>query len=247
MKLKILFLSCFFLNSTFLFSQLTISGTLYGEKNESLAFALVSITHLEKDSSQQITTNIDGEFIIELSLKGLYSIEFEYVGYQSNSFEFELNQDTVINQKLALLPYVLEEIHVVGYKVPLIDRGLPADTIVRKVAKDCEIDSIRRKGLLKPQEAYQFLKDYLTYPAYSISEEEEGRLYAQFSIDSIGNISSIQIRKGYTECLENMIKSALICMPPVVMLDEGSNYGYDNYNKGFEVGEYLLPVRFELR
>lgn len=227
--------------------QTTISGNLIDENNEPIPFAKINLTKINNNSTVLDESGFDGEFKIDSLSIGHYSIKFSAVGYESCELEFDLNGDTVINKTLLPGPEVFDEIVVVGYAVPLIDCDDQAFVQVKMVPKDCNLDTIRRQGNLAPLEVGKFLTNYLQYPAYSLAEMEQGSVFARFKIDSLGNVRGIQIVKGVSECLDNQVKSALLCMPKVVMMEKLPNGRY-NYNgtNAFKEGEYVLPVKFVL-
>ena len=231
------------------FCQNTISGNLVDENAAYIPFARISLTEIENKTTFICQSGFDGEFKIDSLSTGRYTMEFSAIGYKSSGLEFDLNGDTVINRTLVPGPELLEEIEVVGYEVPLIDRDDQSLVQVKLVPKDCDLDTVQRPGRLTALEAYKFLINYLTYPEYSIAQLEQGWVGAAFKIDSTGTVRALRIEKSVSECLDNQVISALGCMPKVVMRKKLPNGQYSEPEglEGFKEGEYFLPVRFELQ
>jgi TonB family protein len=160
---------------------------------------------------------------------------------------FELRSDTIIDMYLESVPEMTQEIVVKGYIVPIIERNNQPYTFKKIVPKNCDLDTIQRAGLLTPMEAREYLFEYLKYPAYSIAEENQGKVYVLVSIDSTGNFTDVQIKKGVSDCLDNMAKSAFLTMPKMIMKKKQVNGRYNEYaTHESEEGEYIFPISFVL-
>jgi len=114
----------------------SIKGTVTDkETGEELPFVKVIIF---QNGNQKgfASTGLDGKFIVASLSPGEYDVELRFVGYQSKREEGVLvNSDrlTVRNYELGATSEMLDEIEVVFYKVPLIDKdgGASGATVTR--------------------------------------------------------------------------------------------------------------------
>ncbi|MCC7454442.1 MAG: energy transducer TonB [Crocinitomix sp.] len=78
----------------------------------------------------------------------------------------------------------------------------------------------------------------LDYPQTAIDKGEQSMVYVQFTVDSLGKIQNIRIRKGVSEALDQEVIRLVSLMPDWI---PGSVNG-----KPANV-EMTIPIRFELR
>ncbi len=114
----------------------TIKGTVVDEAGEPLPFVNVTLWQ-NGNMKTGATTDFDGHFKISNVEPGKYDIEVSYVGYQKQKLEGII----VKGSKLLPLPNIvlkegdlLDEVEVVAYKVPLIDKdgGATGGTVTRE-------------------------------------------------------------------------------------------------------------------
>ena len=89
---RIIFLSAFFI-STFAFAQKasSISGVLMDAElnNEPLKFAKVSI----KETGKEVFTDENGVFKFENLTEGTYTLEYSFVGYETQEAKSKISND----------------------------------------------------------------------------------------------------------------------------------------------------------
>jgi len=109
MKTKVLFLFLFGMMVQFNYAQ---TGTLKGnikdtENNEVLPFAYITV----KDSSKETSTNLDGDF--ELNLEpGTYTVSIGFVGYETKEIyrvKIDTDHTTVLNSSISPVSIEPEE------------------------------------------------------------------------------------------------------------------------------------------
>ena len=92
--MKYSLLTLFTLVSTFTFAQIT--GTVTSNQNEPLPVVNIFIEHTYTGT----TTNNDGNYLLDISKTGDYTITFQYLGYKT------LKKTVTINK----LPFVLDAV-----------------------------------------------------------------------------------------------------------------------------------------
>lgn len=100
-----------------------ISGKVLDEKKEPLIGAVVqvSVNGIVKGGA---ATDYDGNYIIKPLAKGNYTVKIQYSGYYAHTSHVTLGEaNAVKNVQLKINPKQLDEVRVVGYKVPLIMGG----------------------------------------------------------------------------------------------------------------------------
>lgn len=134
----LLLLAAFLSFSAATFAQLgtgTIKGTVIdGDIGGGVPFANVV---LERNGNLVTgsATDIDGNFTIKSISPGKYDLVISYVGYQTIKLEgVEVNADriTILEEKQTTISagQALEEVQVIGYKVPLIKKDGGSETTV---------------------------------------------------------------------------------------------------------------------
>jgi protein TonB len=104
-------------------------------------------------------------------------------------------------------------------------------------------DSIYEDTMIEPhfpggnEALFKWIQTNLVYPQISKVKGEEGVLYVKFTVDSIGKIKDIEIRKGIYESLDKEAIRLVSIMPDWI---PGSVYG-----KPANIS-MTLPIRFEL-
>lgn len=112
MKKQFLFYILFFVASTIYAQNYKVSGKITNETAQPLLGATVIIqNHLQATSS-----DFDGNYELILA-KGVYSLEFRYIGYQSMVKTIELSEDLILDIHLAPHSQVLEEVLVRAVRV----------------------------------------------------------------------------------------------------------------------------------
>ena len=143
MKYKLLYL--FFLIASITFSQTKISGHVFDENNEPVAFANI----IFKGSSIGTTTNENGRFYLE-SDENWKEVKISFIGYQT----LEITLDKKINYDLKLMlkedVAQLGQVVIVSGKQP--KKNNPAIDILRKIWAN------KRKNGLKQFKQYQYDK-----------------------------------------------------------------------------------------
>lgn len=116
----------------------TISGTVTDQNGEPLSFATLYINGTTKGT----TTNIDGQYIFELS-NGTYELIFQYIGYKKKIHEISIDDlDIKLNVVLERETFQLEEVVITA------DEADPAYAIIRDAIK-------RRKYHKEEVQAYK--------------------------------------------------------------------------------------------
>jgi outer membrane receptor protein involved in Fe transport len=104
-----------------------ISGTVKDEKGEGMISATIVILDASgKNTGLGTVTDFDGNYSIKPLRPGRYDVQFSYAGYASQVQKDVLvkaDQPTFLNVKLNPADKVLNQVEVVAYKVPLIDRA----------------------------------------------------------------------------------------------------------------------------
>lgn len=120
------------------FAQLgtgTIKGIVMdGDLGETVPFANV-VLELNGNQVTGTVTDIDGNFTFKSISPGKYDIVISFVGYQTIKIEgIEVNADriTILEEKQTTISagQALEEVQVIGYKVPLIKKDGGSETTV---------------------------------------------------------------------------------------------------------------------
>ena len=106
------FLFLLFISQKLLAQTFTISGYVTDKSNGEL---LLNANVFESQALQGTISNNYGFYSLTLP-KGTHSLVFSFIGYQSQTIEIDLKQDTIVNSKL-LLQQDLEEVTVVGHQI----------------------------------------------------------------------------------------------------------------------------------
>jgi hypothetical protein len=103
-----LFFTVFFIFLFFSSKATFVKGYVFGEKGERLPFTTISI----KENNTNLITNEMGEFRFQI-IPGRYVLHFMHIGYKTLSMPIEVSyQDTILNIKLSLNSYNLDEVKV---------------------------------------------------------------------------------------------------------------------------------------
>lgn len=118
--MKYSFFTLFALVSTFAFAQIT--GTVTSNKNEALPVVNIFI----ENTYNGTTTNNDGNYILELSKAGDYTITFQYLGYKT------IKKSITVAQFPYVLDVVLNEEDINLDEVVINSEENPANEIIRQ-------------------------------------------------------------------------------------------------------------------
>jgi outer membrane receptor protein involved in Fe transport len=104
-----------------------ISGTVKDEKGEGMISATVIIIDVAgKNTGVGAVTDFDGNYSIKPLKPGKYDVQYSYAGYASQiqkGVYVKGDQPTFLNIKLNPSDKVLDQVEVIAYKIPLIDRA----------------------------------------------------------------------------------------------------------------------------
>jgi hypothetical protein len=104
-----------------------ISGKVKDEKGEGMISATVIIIDASgKSTGVGTVTDFDGNYSVKPLRPGSYDVQYSYAGYSSQIQKGVLvkaDQPTFLNIKLNPADKVLNQVEVVAYKVPLIDKA----------------------------------------------------------------------------------------------------------------------------
>ncbi|MGB6268731.1 MAG: DUF5686 and carboxypeptidase regulatory-like domain-containing protein, partial [Olleya sp.] len=134
--MKYSFFTLFALVSTFTFAQIT--GTVTSDKNEPLPVVNIFI----ENTYNGTTTNNDGNYVLELSKTGDYTVTFQYLGYKT------LKKKVSIDKFPFVLDVVLTEEDINLDEVVINSEENPANEIIRQTIA-------KRKDNLNRLEAYK--------------------------------------------------------------------------------------------
>lgn len=221
-------------------AQTTLQASIITENNYPIPQARVIITSKDSNDEHVFMTSDDGIIQSNELDTGKYEIRIEALAYQAHTSSVHITKDTSLIWTLHLSHVVLDEIAVVAYRIPLINKT-GRKPKPKPVKKDCAIDSTREEGQIHGNEVITHLRSYMTYPKYAIAEEQQGKVYALFRIDKEGNITDLKLKKSTFECMDNMVLSALHRLPRISL--EKDIYGREKHD---EQQWYLLPVNFVL-
>lgn len=137
MKKSVSFLIVFFALHFAIFAQ---SGSLKGtitdkETGEPLPFAGVTVK-LDGTQYGSATCDFDGNYMIKSIPAGKYDVIANFVGYKKSIFSgvvIKENKITFLNMELAPSAVALEEVQIIQYKIPLInkDNTIQGATVTR--------------------------------------------------------------------------------------------------------------------
>jgi hypothetical protein len=118
--------------------QGTLKGSvLDGKTKEPIPFANIVMTQ-DGEMKGGATTDFDGKFILNSLSPGKYDVEIKYVGYKTTKYEGVIINANKIrfldNIELGQGGEMLEEVEIIKYKVPLIDKdgGPSGGTVTRE-------------------------------------------------------------------------------------------------------------------
>ncbi len=112
-----LLMQCF---AIFAFAQLSISGKVSNEEGEALPGASV-VLH---ESYKGTTTNLNGQFEINVPKPGTYQLEVSFIGYETEIKTIEVLQPVHVTIELKTSSVLTEEV-LISAHVPEIKLRLP--------------------------------------------------------------------------------------------------------------------------
>lgn len=222
--------------------QIIRGEVTYSIDNAPMVGAIVYHQHKE------VTTDSKGRYTIEIDSTQNRSLTFEAHGCER--IVVDISGRSEINVAFEYKPVLLNEIIITAFLNPATfvttTRSSCFHNYYHSETKRIEGKIIIEKTIKNPDSNFTWqdrLIDSITYPKIAIESAYEGRIYAQFTIDTKGNIKDVSIVRGLFYPMDEEILRLLNAMPKWAP-DEIERMGkirdviYDR--------KYLLPVRFKM-
>lgn len=234
-----------FLLPALCFGQIKLSGSVVDSEGNVISFAKLKLQHQTTQSIQYTHGNADGLFYFDSLEAGGYSLEVSYIGTLTRTYTYSLTQDSSVSI-VQTYYHAVDEINIKDTVAPLIDRdGYPP--VERAIDTVCFLSFEPLPDTLLPKDMLSFLRG-LKYPPYAKTRLVSGRVYVLVSVSEDGRIVGIEVMRGVDPCLDGYIKLSFMHLAEskLQMKPTYPSGKYMNNYFGFEAGDFLIPITFDL-
>jgi hypothetical protein len=236
--------------------MLHFGGTMAQHIDSVYYIKVISMEDQRPLSSTWITANgirkgqTSYEGFVKLERKELYShtgktsvtvfMLAEAVGFKTLRFKIDtLRLNDTVQLALEKRPIVLEEVLMVNYKIPIIERKHgrkkkveTRDSAISYTEKELKdyvlivrnkwplVDSLRNHTAGGYTEWHNYLRDHLSYPDKAWRWNIEERVYVSFELDQQGYLQNIQLRRDCNPLFAIAVMEQLSIMPRLIINKE---------------------------
>lgn len=211
-----------------------VKGTITDAKNNPLSFVSIYLNNTVTGT----TSNDNGDYILELSKKGKYTIVFQFLGYKTIKKEVDINT----------FPYVLnvqlEEENIQLNEISISTKDNPANKIIRNTIanKDKNTDKFAQytakfysRGLYKIKDAPEkFLGQTLGDFGGGLDSTRSGIIYLSETV------SNIKFQKKPSRFKEKIIASKVSGRDNGISFNRAEDANINFYNNSVEFGNDLV-------
>ena len=154
--MRLLFLGCFLIFSSFIFGQQTIGGLVLDADKQPLPFATITLLDVSDSTFQYFgMTDLDGKYIIRGVANNVYLLQAALTGYET-SYQTLVVNDTmnkVINIELAMAAKLLDGVSIEAERIPIRLNGdtLEYNSAAFRTSANANVEELLKKLLPFPE------------------------------------------------------------------------------------------------
>jgi hypothetical protein len=148
--MRLLFLGCFLIFSSFIFGQQTIGGLVLDADKQPLPFATITLLDVSDSTFQYFgMTDLDGKYIIRGVANNVYLLQAALTGYET-SYQTLVVNDTmnkVINIELAMAAKLLDGVSIEAERIPIRLNGdtLEYNSAAFRTSANANVEELLKK------------------------------------------------------------------------------------------------------
>ncbi|MFN8116735.1 MAG: von Willebrand factor type A domain-containing protein [Bacteroidia bacterium] len=219
--------------------QSTNTCSLYGKitdkkTQEEIPFASVILYKNDTSRVAVSTSDMNGDYCFKNIAADIYKLSVVYVGYNKNDIKniaLKTNSPTKVDVQLATNNVQLDEVEIVTYSAPIMDRDMKSgSTVTSEAYMNIATRKISKEGFFKKEKNIS-IRGGRTNPT-QYNTEEYSRIYENEFKDSKKDplsTFSIDVDKASYSNIRRMLNQNQLPQPDAVRIEEMINYFSYNY------------------